>query len=438
MAANECLRRLLAEADWNNSAAARAVNATAAASGVTLRTNNSNFTHWLSGVRPHPDTVGYLAEALTRRLQRPVLPADLGYPLPTPIDTPGDPLAAIAELGQHDVDRRDLLARTLFSTAALTGILGPETTPRTDHAARTGRAVGAADVAAIEGALRAFDDIDERFGGGFGREAVTTFLSRDVAALCRAATGTHRQGIYAVATELAYLAGWKHHDLRREGAAQAWYLQAHALSGELDNPAPRAYVMRILAHQAFDLGATAGCLDLAERSAALAKGHVDPHTQAVFTLTIARAHALAGDRRRTLEAINAAEILNDRAKPGDERPNWSKMRNNAGQFHSHIAKALTDIGDLAGAEHHFHQAWQTRDPRTHTLISGLSQAWLAECQARRGNLAAACANWTEAQVVLDGIASQRAAQCWTDMRALLRPHAQRRIPEVDALLHSAA
>jgi hypothetical protein len=438
-APNELLRAALTETRWTYEAAVRAVNNVAAERGQRIRTSPASLHQWLSGVSPRPATVVYLAEAFSRRLRRRVEPADLGYHVTTtPIDKVREPLASLTDLGRDDVDRRNLLTSAIYSLGAL-ALPFSDVRPRAAHAARTGRQVGAADVDTVMAIARQFDSIDERYGGGTGREAVTAFLANDVAAFCAAASGRIRQDMFAAAVELAFLAGWKNHDLQREGTAQRYYLHAHDLACELADPSLRGHVMRILAHQALDLGhSTGSCLDLAETSTRLVAGRVDPHTEAVFTLTIARAHALAGDRHRTLEAINTAERLDARASEGDTRPDWPKMRNNRGQFYSHVAKSLVDIGDLAGAEHHFTLAWQERDPRTHTLISGLSQAWLAECQIKRGNIGAACANWAGAQQMLRGVSSQRASQCWRDMRALLHPYTGRRIPEVDALLRSPA
>ncbi len=283
--------------------------------------------------------------------------------------------------------------------------------------------------------LLAFDQADERLGGGHGRTALVEYLSSDVAALCKAPAHTSvRNQMLSSASLLAYLAGWKFHDLQREAESRRYYLYAYELARAAGNTPLTAYVMRIMAHQSYDLGHHQHCLDLAETSTGLIRSRVDPHTEAVFTLTIARAHSMVGDKRRALEAINRAEHLDDLASDGDDRPTWPKMRANHGQFHSHVAKSLMDLGDTDAAIRHFALAWRERNPVTHTLIAGLSQAWLAEAQFQAGRLEEAFANWEQARQMLAGIASQRAAETQRNMRSMLAPLRQRNIAAVNRLL----
>lgn len=52
---------------------------------------------------------------------------------------------------------------------------------------------------------------------------------------------------------MAYLAGWKHHDLGQEGAAQRYYQVGYQLACEADPHGHVAWMMRALAHQALSL-----------------------------------------------------------------------------------------------------------------------------------------------------------------------------------------
>lgn len=334
------------------------------------------------------------------------------------------------------MDRRELLVAGAYSIAALALPLerAKENAIRI-HSTPEGRQIGQLEVDAVNDMLLAFDLADERLGGGHGRTALVEYLSTDVMGLCKApATQSVHNQMLSSGSLLAYLAGWKFHDLKLEGWAQRYYLYAYELARAAGNTALTAYVMRIMAHQAYDMGHHQHCLDLAETSTSLIRGRVDPHTEAVFTLTIARAHSMVGDKRRALEAINLAERLDDQASEGDERPTWPKMRANHGQFHSHVAKSLMDLGDTAAAIRHFELAWRERNPATHTLIAGLSQAWLAEAQFKAGRLEEAFANWEQARDMLAGVHSGRADEAQRDMRSMLKPLRRRNIAAVSRLL----
>lgn len=443
MGDNANLRALMGQAGYTNEALAREVNRIAAENGKLLRYQKGSVSHWLSGLyRPRAAVIGYIAEALGRRLGRAVHPIELGLTgdgdtLDRLLD---DPIAALRSLGTAETNRRGLLVTSAYSIAALALPLerAQENTQRIQQE-HHGRQIGQAEVDAVNDMLLAFDLADERLGGGHGRSALVEYLTTDVTALCEAPAAEEiRNQMLSSGCLLAYLAGWKFHDLQLEGWAQRYYLYACQLARAAGNTALYAYVMRIMAHQAYDLGHHQHCLDLAETSTALIRGKVDAHTEAVFTLTIARAHSMVGDRRRALDAINRAERLDDQSKDGDERPSWPKMRANHGQFHSHVAKSLMDLGDTSAAIRHFDLAYRERNPVTHTLISGLSQAWLAEAQFKAGRLEDAFANWAQARGRLTGVQSERANETQRDMRSMLKPLVRRNIPAVNRLLNGAA
>jgi hypothetical protein len=438
---NASLRALISQSGYTHDALARAVNRIAAENGQLLRYTKASVSQWLSGAhKPQPAAVGYIAEALSRRLGRAVHPIELGHggaDGDTLDRLPDDPIAALRRLGRADVDRRGFLASAAYSLSAL--MLPAEYVAEQDEraaAAASGRPIGQAEVEAVAEVTRAFDMADERLGGGFGRSALVEYLTTDVTAYCRApATEAVRGAMFNQAMQLAYLAAWKCHDLMQEGLAQRYYLYAYQLAAHSNDLRQAAYVKRILAHQAFDLGHYVNCLDLATSAVESIRGQADPHTEAVFTLTVARAHAMRGEKRLALEAINWAETLNERAKLGDTRPGWVKLRNNAGQYHSHVAKTLADLGDLDGAQEHFALSVGARGfAGDHALIVGLSQGWLAEVAFKAGRVDLAFSNWEAACHRLAPIQSERGRQVVRDMRSMLMPLANRQIAPVRRLL----
>lgn len=439
---NEQLRELMKLAGLTNDALARAVNRIAAEHGELLRTNKSTITHWLHGKQPHPRTIGYLCEALSRRLGRPVHPMEIGYSggLYDLSRLPDDPVAALASLGRADVDRRQMLSSAVYSLSALLLPLSykRELVERAQLAA-DGNAIGWAEVEAVRDITAAFNRADEKLGGGFGRTAVVEYLTTDVTAYCHARSPEAiRQAVLSEAAQLAYLAGWKAHDLGKEGLAQRYYLHSYQLAVESGDRGQAAYAMRILAHQAYDMGHVTNCLDLASAAVDDTKGRVDKHTQAIFRLSLAKAQAMQGNKRATLDTIAEAETLMAQAKTDDERPGWAAMHGvSPSQFHNHIAKVLVDLKDYAGAEEHFSTSIRHHlDPATKPRIYALTTAWLAETQCRRGHVERACQTWTTALEHMNGIQSSRTAEAVKTMRQRLSPFRKRGIAEVQRLLES--
>lgn len=77
-APNSALRALLEETEWTQAAFAHAITRLGAEVGLHLRYDRTSVAHWLRGSRPEPRVRHLIAEALSRRLGRPVAVADLG------------------------------------------------------------------------------------------------------------------------------------------------------------------------------------------------------------------------------------------------------------------------------------------------------------------------------------------------------------------------
>jgi len=434
---NTRLKNLLAEAGLSYETFALAVRRIAAEQGRTVRTNKSAVAHWIAGTTPDPDTARYAIEALQRRLGRNLGLADIGLPEDLPYELmPRDPVGAVARLGRADVDRRGFLAGAVYSL----GALGLPLSYQGELAARAASAqagrVGMDEVAAVRDITAAFNRADERLGGGFGRSAVVEYLATDVATYCHATMAEPvRQAMFAEAAQLAYLAGWKCHDIGAEGLAQRYYLHSYQLAVESGDMGQAAYVMRILAHQAYDMGHHDNCLNLASAAVAHTTGRVDNHTSALFSLTEAKAHAMRGDRRDALACLARAEHEMNHASDGDERPAWAGVHGvNAAQFHNHTAKVLADLGELGAAEEHFtrsirHYLDPVAKPRVHALAS----TWLAETQCQRGHIEQACRTWTDALARVGGIQSARTREAVGTMRAMIAPFRRRGVAAVARL-----
>lgn len=408
---------------------ARAVRQVAAENGdYTVRTNASAVAHWVAGTRPAPRTAAFLAEALSRRGHRPVTPADLG--VASSSGSGGEPpdddaVSALARLGRADVDRRGFLSSLVYSAGALAV---PTTGTAVTRRHPTARA-GAGEVAAVRAVTAVFTSADERFGGAYARSAVAEYLCTDVAAYCRCSfpREADRRAMFGAAAELAYLAGWKAHDAGLAGLAQRYYLHAFGLAVESDPGAHAGYVLRILAHQALDLGEHEHCVDLAEAALGRARGKVDAGTESLFWLTLARASAADGEARKAGETLRRAEVVLARAGT-EPAPGWASLGGPAeARLASQSGKTLAGLGDLRGAERQFARSAACWDPVTHPRIRALTLADLAELQCARGNVEEACATWSRALDAMDGVASARTRDAVSSLRHALSPYRARGI-----------
>jgi hypothetical protein len=243
--------------------------------------------------------------------------------------------------------------------------------------------------------------------------------------------------MFSTASQLAYLTGWKAHDLGLTGLAQSYYLIAGELAAQAD-PAQEGYCMRILAHQAMDLGHHEHCADLAGAALRRTKGKVDTGTESLFWLTAARAHAIAGSRREARAMLRSAERVAGRDVV-EASPEWVSLGGSPqARLANQTGKTLRALGDLAEAEAQFLVATRSWSPITHPRIHALSLAELAETQCARGHLEKACHQWGLMMRAVDGIQSARTRDAVIAMRAGLARYRDRGVPMVRDLDARAA
>ena len=85
---------------------------------------------------------------------------------------------------------------------------------------------------AVQQLAVAFSRIDQRLGGGHGREALAQYLHGDAADLLagRFATEQVRRGMFTAVGELAYLSGWMAFDNSEHILAQRYFRLALKLA----------------------------------------------------------------------------------------------------------------------------------------------------------------------------------------------------------------
>ncbi|MFI1585571.1 hypothetical protein [Embleya sp. NPDC020630] len=433
-APNALLRALVAESGCPYEAIARAVNTIGAEAGHALHYARPSVAQWLAGTRPRDPVPELLAEALTRRLGKPVTVSDIGMaPLSAGvgIGLALDPAAALAELGST-MRRRTLITTGAYSLAAAWGLPDwREIAERgTLTASAAGPRIGIGDVAAVRAMTRVFTQVDEMHGSGAVRDTALAYLTNEVAVDLKAdAADGVRRDLHRAASTLAYLVGWYFWDSEQHPAAQKLYILALRLAASADDGPAYATVLRGMSVQARGLHHHNAAVHLAEQAVTAAGGiNAQPLHRAFVTAAMATATGGARDRRAALRNLAATERALEHA---------DQTSGPSGGFHTasleHTA-ALTHrgMGDLKAAAAAMARSNRARPSheRSHRAVSS---GILAETLLDLGRLEEACEAWN---VLVDDQADLRCGRADTAialMRARLRPHA--RVPAAASLLH---
>ncbi|MEV6046459.1 tetratricopeptide repeat protein [Streptomyces xanthochromogenes] len=441
-APNSRLRETIDAIGCTYEALAKDVRRVAAENGEITQTNKSAISHWVNGIRqPAGRTGQYLAEALSRRTGRIITQTELGL---RTIEADGldelDPVLAVTGLGRADVERRHFLAVAAFTTVGVGMPLAyeHEATARMLRA-RTGRTVvGSEDVDVVRQITAAFSAADERLGGGHGLTTVTAYLADTAAPMLRGRFPSEplRHAAFGAVAELAYLAGWKHHDLGQEGAAQRYYQVGYQLACEADPHGHAAWMMRALAHQALSLKQPHHCVDLAEAALAQGVGHIDGQTEALLHITHARAYAATGERPAAARALLAAE--NALLREDGPQPTYSRVSGPAaGTVASHTARTLTDLADHIGTEQQHRDALTRWDLEKYKRVHALTYADLGDSLAAQARADEAVAAWGQALTLMEGMTSDRTRKAITSLRSTLAVYQRRRVPGAAELARRA-
>ncbi|BDH07162.1 tetratricopeptide repeat protein [Streptomyces seoulensis] len=430
---NDKLAEILAESGLTYETLAKATRAIAAEAGVTVRTSRSAVHAWVaSGAIPAGDTPLYVAEALSRKLRRPVTVTELGLGQGNSTElTVAPPEARAYDLGRLIVNNRRDFLKVAFSYTALTyplSVITPQTAAATLRDAGTNRRVSTSEVATVRQFTETFRAADERLGGGHGLAVIAVFLSDVISPML---SGTFqnsdvRRSAFEAASAHATLVGWKCHDAGKPGPAQHFYNLAFQLACEADPAGLAAWTMRALAHQALDLGHPAGTVDLAEAALARARGRVDRHTEALLLITAARAHGANGNRAAAASLIAAAQEAASAGSCG--LPFYAAAAGpTAAVVASHTGRTLTEMGDHAAAERHYREALNERVEDTYRRGRALTLANIGNALAAQIRPEEAVIMWGRSLDLMGDLDSHRARQELNQIRATLTLYTKRKI-----------
>jgi tetratricopeptide (TPR) repeat protein len=419
---NEGLGRLLREADWTLGQLATAINRAGDEAGLSVRTDKTNVSHWLSGTMPREKVRPLILEALSRRLGRQVTHAEAGLLAPkTKAKTEDHPstVEGLVHLGRQDMDpsRRSVLGAGLYSVA-LTIPGWPDVLGRVDalHSGRAGR-IGFSDVDMVIQMTEKVSELDDQFGGRHARPMAATFLVNTVAAYLRAdGPDDVRKAMLSAASDLSYLTGYMAVDEGLHGLAQSYYLKALELAGASEDHLTYCTTLRGMSVQAVDLGHGADAVRLADAAAA-ASPKAGPRMLAFITGQQAHSAAQQGNRTEALRRIREAEAAMERA----ESRSKAFGSYDPAALNYHISQVRFELGDVEGSIDALKESNKLRFS-VYRRGNVRMRAMLAERQLQVGHLEEAVKTWNEALDDYPLVQSGRADQRINNMRSLIRPY----------------
>lgn len=437
---NQRLAALIREAGSSNAGLARRVNMVGAERGVDLRYDKTSVARWLRGQQPRGIAPSLIAEALGRKLGRPVTVDEIGMAdgrngsssvglrfAPTAAAT----IEVVTELWRSDVNHRDFLLGPSFAIAALVApsrdwlITQPDDDVARDAAqageAGRGQHVGASDVEAVREATKMLRGLDHRFGAGHVRSMVVHYLDGVVADLL-AGWYSHRVGreLFAAAAELTELAGYMAVDAGRHGLAQRYYIQALRLAQAADDRAYGGYVLAAgMSHLAGHLGSPHEIAQLARAAQEGARGKVSATTSAMFFAAEARGHAVVGDEVSCTAAMSRAGKAMAKSKPEDD-PVWISHFTPA-YLADEFAHCYRDLGKPRQSREHAESALAGH-AEAHVRRRALDTFVLATSYLQDGELDGACATGIQALELIGRVRSSRGSDYLRDFDRRLEPY----------------
>lgn len=394
---NTRLADLFELTNWSKGELARLVNRQAATMGCAqLSTDTSRVRRWMeTGETPRDPVPGVLAALFTERLGRVVTVEDLGFrqrhrstgrrekdAMPW---GPARTAEILSEFTGMDLmlNRRGMKGPgvTLSDGSSLTAGLRACFTPGagTDQAAAhptpsgprgivassgIDAPVGVDEVRALEESVEVFRAWDASRGGGLQRKAVVGQLN-EVGGLVEShyQSSALRGRLWAVAANLAVLAGWMSHDVGLEPTAQRYFVTAVHAAWEAGDRPRAAEALSRAARQMLHLARPVEAAELIE----LAQRRIDeapPTTCAMLRTIDAWAQGAMGRGQRCRRLLGEAEELFV-ARSAEPEPSWMRLFDEA-DLHGMQALALRTLAEheprvARAAQQHAHTALRTRE-----------------------------------------------------------------------------
>ncbi|MGH3771457.1 MAG: hypothetical protein ACRDRW_08695, partial [Pseudonocardiaceae bacterium] len=281
------------------------------------------------------------------------------------------------------------------------------------------RAVGMTDVRIIREMTQTFRKLDNRFGGGHARSAVTNYLASDALPLLRA--GRYRddvhRNLFAAVAELFQLAGWVAYDVGDVHSGRRYLRHAMRLCHDIGDDALAGEMLAGMSHQAAFWRSPGLAIDLARAAKDNGKRAGVPALVSESAVMEAHGLALVNDTSGCLAALRESEQAFSVAE-GRDRPEWLGYFDDA-YLASKFGRCLRDLGRPAEAERFARRSLDMIDG--YDRAKGFRLSLLASAQADQRKVEEACETGREAVLVSHDVRSVRTVAHLADLSRSLTP-----------------
>jgi tetratricopeptide (TPR) repeat protein len=322
------------------------------------------------------------------------------------------------ETGGEDVQRRQLLraatAGAISVGSSAFGWFSTQTVPGSGA-----RAVGMTDVQIIREMTQTFRRLDNRFGGGHARSAVTNYLGSDVVPLLREGRyrDSLRRELSTAVAELNQLAGWMAYDVGDSASGRRHLRNAMHLCQDVGDAALAGEMLAGMSHQAAFLRSAALATDLARAAKDNAKRAGVPALVSESAVMEAHGLALMSDAQCCLAALRESEKAFAAAENGD-RPEWLAYFDGA-YLAAKFGHCFRDLGRLTEAERFARRSLDMIDGYDRGRLFNL--ALLASILADQGRVEEACETGLAAVRLASEVQSVRTVAYLVDLSHRLAP-----------------
>ncbi|MGY0234157.1 hypothetical protein [Longispora urticae] len=406
------LRALHTEAAWTLQAMAHAVNTVGTEAGVRLHYDRTSVSHWMAGRQPGTGVADIVAEALSRRLRRPVTPGDIGL-IAQDAPTAGvDPVSALAELALADCDptQRVQLRRGIYQLHDTLAMPRTALTPHRHLPTHT-RRIGAGETEAARAMIAALAHVYLAHGGGRARAALIAYVAQDITRLLTTISpNSAGRSFTSAAAGLVYLAGFMALDARSHRLAQRYFTLALALAEDAHDIATQALALRAVGLQAHILGHHHAALHAIQAAEDTARPTAPPHMKALLAGQAAVEYAALGDKHEALATLARTDRLFARATP----PAGPLGTYSPADLHHDAGLALHYLHDNIPARHAINLSLDQRPPEQR-LLRALTTAWATQMHVQLGHLHSAHALLEQLRHDCHLLQSQRARYALAEM-----------------------
>jgi hypothetical protein len=319
-----------------------------------------------------------------------------------------------ADLADEGVLVRGRIDPGAWNDASLRWLVDPVSPPEADRPG--GVRVGMGDVERFRVTVEAFGQLDDRFGGGHGRQALIQYLSSDGDRLLRGRfTEAVGSALFSSAAEATLLAAWMSYDSApRSALAQRYFIQALALDQAGGDRLLGASILDAMSHQATFTGRFGEAASLARAARTGTAGVATPTLTAHFHTMEARALARLGDARACDRALAEAVREFERRRPEDD-PAWIRYFDDS-ELAAEFGHCLRDLGRASDAARYASHSVGTADSAGFVRSDFFATMVLADAHLAAGDPEQGCATALTALRAGDLIRSARCVNYLREFR----------------------